>query len=378
MLLSTLRPRGFRNLEDQRLEFPAQGVAIVGDNGQGKTNLLESIYYLEIFRSFRGAPDEQLVRFGGDVFRVEAEVLDDDRTHAIAAAFARRGKRKKVTVDGAEPPRVGDAIGRLGAVVFSPSDVAIVAGGPGGRRRYLDIVLSLAEPAYLRALQRYRQALAQRNAMLRRGVSPALVAAWNAGLLDWGSRVIAARAAWLREQADAFERHFARISGGARGRITYDPSVDREGGAEAGADPESAIRERFAEQLERLAEREARRGMTLAGPHRDEIVIHGEGPDGDWIDVRAFGSGGQQRTAAIALRMVEADSVRGVRGRDPILLLDDVFAELDPGRARRILEWIERDEAGQVILTAPKPSDFEVRGGALGRWRIRAGRVEPL
>jgi DNA replication and repair protein RecF len=379
--LVSLRARGFRNLADQRLDFPEAGVAIVGDNGQGKTNLLEAIYYLEIFRSFRGAPDEQLVRFDGEVFRVEAGVHEDDGSlRAIAAAFERRGRRKKVTLDGAEPPRVGDAIGRLGAVVFSPSDVAIVGGGPGGRRRYLDILLSLAVPGYLRALQRFRQALAQRNAMLRQGVARQLVSAWDPGLVEWGSRVIAARAAWIRENAPGFEAHFARISGGARGRLAYEPAVPLGGEDDTATAPDpSRIEDAYAAELERVAEREARRAMTLVGPHRDELSLDGEGEGGGWVDLRAFGSGGQQRTAAIALRMLEADSVRDARGHAPILLLDDVFAELDPGRARRILEWIERDEAGQVILTAPKPSDVgEVRGGELPRWTLAAGRVEPL
>jgi DNA replication and repair protein RecF len=371
MHLASLHLRDFRNFAEQRLEFPAEGVAIIGDNGQGKTNLLEAVYYLEIFRSFRGAPDEQLVRFGEDVFRLEAEVRDGTQAVRIAAAFERRRRRKKVTVDGAEPPRLGDAIGRLGAVIFSPSDVAIVSGSPGQRRRYLDILLSLTAPGYLSALQRYRQALAQRNTLLRQGAPAAHVAAWNEGLVDWGSRVVAARAGWVAERAPGFARHFAEIAGGAPGRLEYEPSF---GGPEAA----DGIRHAFQRELERLAEREVRRGMTLAGPHRDDLGMSSEAPGGEPIDLRVFGSGGQQRTAAIALRMVEADTIQQTRGRDPILLLDDVFAELDPGRSRRILDWIEREEGGQVILTAPKPTDFELRGGSLPRWRILEGRVLPL
>jgi DNA replication and repair protein RecF len=137
----------FRNFTELALDVPPEGAALVGDNGQGKTNLLEAVYYLEIFRSFRGAPDEQLVRFGEDVFRVEAG-LDDGRggERVVAAAFDRRTRRKKVTADGAEPERLGDALGSVGAVIFSPGDVELVAGGPGSRRRFLDIVLSLSEP----------------------------------------------------------------------------------------------------------------------------------------------------------------------------------------------------------------------------------------
>jgi DNA replication and repair protein RecF len=373
MYLSFLHLRGFRNFAEQRLEVPAEGVAILGDNGQGKTNLLEAIYYLEIFRSFRGAPDEQLVRFGEEVFRVEGRLLGGEAGEAVevAAAFDRRRRRKKVTVGGAEPPRLGDALGRLGAVIFSPFDVAIVAGGPGLRRRYLDIVLSLTAPGYLHALQRYRQALAQRNALLRGGAGPALIEAWNDGLVGWGSRVIGARHRWVAERADGFARHYAEIAGGTGGRLEYEPSFH-------GWSAEGEVAEVFHRELERAAEREVRRGMTLLGPHRDDLGLAAESGAGEWIDLRVYGSGGQQRTAAVALRMVEADTVQQARGRDPILLLDDVFAELDPGRARRIQQWIEREEGGQVILTAPKPTDFEVRGGSLPRWRIADGRVEPL
>ena len=118
--------------------------------------------------------------------------------------------------------------------------------------------------------------------------------------------------------------------------------------------------------------------MTLAGPHRDDLRVRGETDAGEVVDLRTYGSGGQQRTAAVALRMIEAESLKEATGTDPIILLDDVFAELDPGRSRRIVEWIEAEEGGQVILTAPKPTDVEVRGGALPLWRIRGGEISPL
>src|SRR5690606_9097747 len=199
-MLTSFALSGFRNLADQRVDLPAAGMAVVADNGQGKTNFLEAIYYLEIFRSFRGAPDEQLVRFGADFFRVEGKLTIEGRTRTVAAALDRRARRKKVTVDGQEPQRLGDAIGSVGAVVFSPADVAIVAGSPAERRRFLDIVLSLAVPGYLEWLQRYRQVLLRRNALLREGAPVERVGAWDAGLAEWGSRVIAARVRWVRER----------------------------------------------------------------------------------------------------------------------------------------------------------------------------------
>lgn len=382
MHLSSLHLRNFRNFAEQVLEFPGGGVAIVGDNGQGKTNLLEAIYYLEIFRSFRGARDEQLVRFGEDVFRVEGRMAGSEGSaREIAAAFDRRGRIKKVTVGGAEPPRLGEAIGGVGAVIFTPSDVGIVSGSPGGRRRFLDIVLSLAVPGYLDALQRYRQILLGRNALLRQGAAGPLVAAWDEGLVTRGSRIVGARARWVAERRDSFAAHSAVISGGAESRLEYAPSV--RGWAAGEEDREDAsvatIADAFRTELERAAEREQRRGVTTVGPHRDDLrmLVAGDTPD-NWLDLRVYGSGGQQRTAAVALRMTEAETIRDARARDPVILLDDVFAELDPGRTRRILEWVEREEGGQVILTAPKPADFALRGGTLPEWRVRDGVVETL
>jgi DNA replication and repair protein RecF len=371
VFLSRLRLRNYRNFTDQVLEFPPQGAALVGDNGHGKTNLLESIYYLEIFRSFRGAPDEQLVRFGEEVFRVDGLLRDTSGgAREVAAAYDRRARKKKVTVGGAEPERLGDALGTVGAVIFSPSDVEIVSGGPGGRRRFLDIVLSLSEPRYLHALQRYRQALSQRNALLRQGQPQAMVAAWDGGLVAAGGRVMAARARWVAARGDRFRDLYARVAGGQAGTMEYLPSAAEGGGITDPAEASAALEAALA----RSADRERRRGMTLAGPHRDDLrfTIPGEaGP----LDLRTYGSGGQQRTAAIALRMVEADTVRDSRGREAVILLDDVFAELDPGRSQRIVDWIEAEGGGQVILTSPKPSDFQVRGDTLPRWGIRDGRV---
>ena len=376
MYLARLSLRDYRNFAETALEFPPQGVAIVGDNGQGKTNLLEAIYYLEIFRSFRGAPDEQLVRFGGDVFRVEGTLRGpDERERTIAAAFERRRKKKKVTLGGAEPERLGDALGQVGAVIFSPSDVELVAGGPGGRRRFLDIVLSLAEPGYLAALQRYRQALAQRNTLLRQGAAPALVTAFDDALVASGARVAAARARWVADRAASFAEHYARVAGAQPGFVAFVPSI---AAMEGGAPPPSEAAAAFREQLARVAEREAARGMTMVGPHRDDLRFTTQAADGSIVDLRTFGSGGQQRTAAIALRMVEAETIRETRGRESVILLDDVFAELDPGRSRRIIEWIDAADGGQVILTAPKESDVQVHGGSLPRWTIRAGVVTPL
>ncbi|MDR0786538.1 MAG: DNA replication/repair protein RecF [Gemmatimonadota bacterium] len=373
MYLSTLRITNFRNFTDQRVDLAPGGIAIIGDNGQGKTNFLEAIYYLEIFRSFRGAPDEQLTRFGQDVFRIEGGVEGDGPARSVSAAFDRRRRKKKVTVDGAEPPRLGDAIGRVGVVIFSPSDIALISGGPALRRRFLDVLLSLTEPTYLTELQRYRQILLQRNALLRSGAGEASVAAWNEGLVRSGARVTLARQRWIEARRVSFADHAREIAGGTEAAIEYEPSVPVEPGE---IPPADVIEERFNTGLTRLADRERRYGTSLVGPHRDDLRIRATSDGGgEWVDLRSYGSGGQQRTAAISLRMVEGETLRDRLGSDPLILLDDVFAELDAGRSRRILDWVDAGTHSQVILTAPKPADFAIRGDPLQLWRISNGVI---
>ena len=348
-------------------------MAIIGPNGSGKTNLLEAIYYLEVFRSFRGVPDGQLARFGEDVFRIEGDLVGVEK---VAAAYDRSRRIKKVEVGRQEVERVSDGIGRLGVAVFRLEDVEIVRDGPQARRRFLDVALSLLGPAYLAALQRYRGLLGQRNEALRRGVSGAELAAWSEGLVEAGATITAARQRWVLEGRERYAGHYEAVSGGDRADLVYAPSIARGAGVRVDAtepEPSGVWADRFREALARTADRERRRAMTVVGPHRDDLRFPIEAPEGP-RDLRGFGSSGQQRTAALAMRLLEADRLREGLDREPVYLLDDVFAELDEGRSRRLLELLETGRSGQVILTAPKPGDIELRGGDLERWRINNGR----
>ena len=376
MFLQRLRLQNFRNFHDETVEFPEHGAALIGDNGQGKTNLLEAVYYLEIFRSFRGARDEQLIRFGDGHFRVEGHLAQGGEERVgVAAGYSREGRRKKVSVDGREPARVAEAIGRVGAIVFTASDVEIVAGGPGARRRFLDIILSLVEPGYLAALQRYRQILAQRNGLLRDGAGAQELGAWNAGLVEVGRGICEARARWVTEWAGSFARYCAVISGGQPAGLEYAPSVPAPKGSEGGHVPaREDWGEAFREEIGRQAERERRRGVTLVGPHRDDLGFWMAG-ESEAVGLRNFGSAGQQRTAAVALRMVEAETLRAALGRRPIVMLDDVFAELDPPRAESVVGLLSAEEWGQILVTSPKPSEFAVMGDSLPEYRVFGGMV---
>lgn len=376
MTLDRLRLHGFRNLEDGELRLPADGAAVIAPNAQGKTNLLEAVYYLEIFRSFRGARDANLIRFGRDHFRLEGRVAKDASDGpdgvVIAAAYGKAGSRKKVTVNGREPERLQDAIGKVAAVLFTPDDLALVSGSPEGRRRFLDVVLSLNLPGYVEHLQRYRQVLARRNAALREGASDGAVRAWEPLLVEAGGEVAAARAGWLGGSAEVFRRLYRSVAGGEEAALEYRPSL----GEDPGEQDPRAWGDAFRGALEAGREGERRRGVTLQGPHRDEvrIILHPEGRAER--DLREFGSGGQRRTAALALRLLEAATVRARRGVAPLLLLDDVFAELDEARGLRLLELLDESAAGQVLITAPKEGDVRFRRERLVRWTLRDGRIE--
>ena len=350
----------FRNIAQADIAFPADGIAVVGDNGHGKTNLLEAIAYLELLRSMRGVRDRDLVRFGAEAFHVGAEAED---THArrIGVGVSRAGE-KRVALDGVETPRLGDALGAVPSVCFSPADVSLVTGGPGERRRALDITLALTDAAYLAALRQYRAALARRNAALRtRRRDRAAVRAWEPALAASGATLVAARRAWVTELGARFGELAAAIGEPQPMAIRYESTL-----AEA-QDVAAALRE----ALEASRERDEARGATQAGPHRDDLAMMLGGQP-----LRTTGSAGQHRTAAIALRLLEAETFRMRSGVQPVVLLDDPFAELDRSRAARVLALIEDATlggVGQAVLCVPRADEIPPSFTRLERWRVRGG-----
>ena len=368
VVLRSIALRDFRNLARLDLTFPVAGVAIVGENGQGKTNLLEAVYYLHLLRSVRGARDVDVVRFGAPGFHVSART-EGGVHHELAAGFERSSRRKRVTLDGAEPQRLSDALGALPCVLFSPADVELVAGAPSARRRYLDILLALASRPYLAALQRYRHALAQRNAALRDalrggGKGEQRVAVWEAPLAEHGAVLWRERVTWTSQSSPRFATMCASIGEQAPVGMRYATSL------EPSSRELADIAETIARALEQKRGLDIRRGLTHAGPHRDDLTLTLDGRE-----LRAFGSAGQQRTAAIALRLLEGETLRERLGASPLLLLDDPFAELDVRRSARILELLAEQGMGQTLLTVPRETDIPPALTRLTRWSIVGGVV---
>ncbi len=356
VLLTHLGVRGFRNLADGTFEVPAPGVALLGANGQGKTNLLEAVAYPVLLRSFRGAPDSEVVRHEAEGFRIEAEVGNAASSCAIAVGWAASGRRKQVAFDGVVEPRPLQAIGRWLAVAFQPADVALAGGGAEERRRFLDRMLALADPEYLRALLRYRGALKRRNAALRqqqydvaRACEPALALS--------GAAIVRARLDWIGAEGSSFGAELGALGEAGTACLTY------VGGAALG-DPEA-----WPAALTQRLSHDRRRGVTGTGPHRDDVRLTLDGRP-----IRTFGSTGQIRSAAIALRLLERETYRRRRGAEAALVLDDIFAELDADRQQRLMTRLRIDEAAQVFVTAPRVDELP-EGLELPTWYMRDGRI---
>jgi DNA replication and repair protein RecF len=352
--LERLIARGFRNLDDLDRELPAAGVAFLGANGQGKTNLLEALYYPVLFRSLRGAPDPEVARFGGPGFHVDARIAGPTGG-SVAVTFTPAGRKKRISVRGSEAGRLADAIGTWLAVAFLPADVGLAGGPAAERRAFLDRLLALADRRYYAALARYRAALAQRNTALRQE-RPELARAFDGVLAEAGAFVAASRLRWVAQAAAPFAAELEALG-------EPEPVCLRYHGRAELADVEA-----WGAALDLAAARDRARGATTVGPHRDDLVLELSGRS-----LRAVGSTGQQRTAAVALKLLELATLAAARGTEPALLLDDVFAELDAERQRRLAARLSAAER-QVFVTAPRGDELPP-GLELPMWTVENGRV---
>lgn len=357
MRLRRIEARGFRNLADLDLAVPAEGAVLLGANGQGKTSLLEAIAYPVLFRSFRTSLDSEVVRFGEAGFRVTLGFTRSERERTISAEYRVAGRKRRQELDGAAVPRLAEIAGSWLAVVFAPDDVRLASGPASARRLFLDRTLALSDPGYMRTLARYRQALAQRNAALKQGRAD-LAAAFDEPLSQAGAGVVARRLTWVQEAREPFTRLLIEL-----GETSGEAALEYQGVAElaeAGA---------WSDRLARAAARDAALRVTTVGPHRDELLLRLAGRP-----LREYGSTGQHRGAAIALKLLERDTIQRATGLTPALLLDDVFAELDRQRQERLAARLFAGPPAQVFLSAPR-GDGLPRGLRLPVWGLERGRV---
>lgn len=352
----------FRNYE--ACEFlPCSGVnVLLGDNAQGKTNLLEAMYLCCTGRSHRTHNDKELIFCGADFASVQVESEKTDGSHQVEMILPTNAKRK-IKIAGREAARSGELMGHVTGVLFSPEDLRIVKDGPAERRRMIDMTLSQLRPSYYYALQRYNRALKQRNEALRAAaVNPTFIATidtWDEQLATVGAELMRQRSDYIRRLSEIACETYLEIAGGRETlSVAYRPNVSSGDDAQAIMDALFAAREN-----------DLRRTTTSVGPHRDEILFSVDGRE-----VRAFGSQGQQRTTALSLRLSEMSVMREEMGEWPVLMLDDVMSELDPSRRRQL---IRRLEGVQTIVTCTDQDDLA--GAEIGAaWRVHNAKIEKI
>jgi len=415
MLLTHLSLTNFRNFARLDLAVPGGPVLLVGGNAQGKTSLLESIYYLATFTSFHATQDRQLVSFFAAReplvvtriiadFQYTSEKPAAHTANTVAPVASHRLEvrliserdlagearlRKEILLDGVAR-KVGEAIGAFNAVLFLPHMLRIVEGAPEERRRYLNLSLGQVMPRYAADLAEYQRLLAQRNALLKllneRGGDSGQLTYWDEQLAELGARIIHVRIHAIRElERLAARLHHELTRGQEVLRLDYQPAYDplphtpsaaqgqytlpMDAPVDRSGQSIEKIRLGFLSRLEQLRSEEIQRGVTTIGPHRDELRFLGNG-----IDLGVYGSRGQGRTAVLAFKLAEVIWMKQKSGQMPVLLLDEVLAELDPARRIDLIQRVLESE--QALMTTTDLDSFPPECVAKARlWQISAGQV---
>ena len=355
MHLAHLRLRDFRNYARLDVDFEPGFHLLLGDNAQGKTNILEAIYLMATLRSFRGVGGAQMIRHGAKGYFVGGNVVGQG-DHEIKIYWSAR--ERKLALDNQTVKKLTDYLGALRTVVFCTEDLQLVKGAARSRRRFLDLLLAQTQPGYLPLLQRYTHAVRNRNALLKqRIVDEATLESFSTELIKLGNEIIRARRELVPKFSPLARLAYRRISNDAEElRIEYQPSVKHD----------------FAVELAQSRAREKTFRATLVGPHRDELqLLQNE------KSAAQFGSEGQKRTLAIALKMAQAEFLTGIHGSPPVLLIDDVMGELDVKRRSGLLPLLSRarEASGQVFMTCTEENWPREMGRNLHRWRVHTGAL---
>lgn len=339
MIIKSLELKDFRNYETLAINFGPGTNILYGDNAQGKTNILEAIYLAATTKSHRGTRDGDIIRFGSEEGHIRIMLFKNDVDTKLDIHL-RKSRTKGIAIDGKKIKKAADLLGLLNVVFFSPEDLNIIKNGPGERRRFTDMELCQLDDFYLYNLNNYNKIVNQRNTLLKDVYfNPSLketIEIWDSQLVSYGSKVIERRKSFTDQLNEVIGPVHEKLSGGRESlRIIYEPNVEIED---------------YEKELSSSTERDIKSKMTNVGPHRDDFIFM----VGD-IDIRKFGSQGQQRTAALSLKLAEIEIVKRLINDTPILLLDDVLSELDSGRQQFLLESIGDV---QTIITCTGVEDF--------------------
>jgi DNA replication and repair protein RecF len=354
--LAHLRLRDFRNYARLDADFAPGFHLLLGDNAQGKTNILEAVYLMATLRSFRGVGGAQMIRHGAKGYFVGGHVVGQG---AREIKMFWSASERKLALDGQPVKRLADYLGVLRTVVFCTEDLQLVKGAARARRRFLDLLLAQTQPGYLPLLQRYMHTVRARNALLKqRATDEAALDSFSQELVKLGDEIIRARRELAPKFSPLARLAYRRISHDAEElRMEYLPSVKLD----------------FAVELAQSRARERTYRSTLVGPHRDDLQLLLNGKS-----AAQFGSEGQKRTLAIALKMAQAEFLAGLQGSPPILLIDDVMGELDVNRRSGFLPLLEqaRKTGGQVFMTATEENWPSELGKELQRWQVQTGTLK--
>lgn len=346
MKLKKLVFSSFRNLEKTELSPGERFNVFHGNNGQGKTNILEAIYVLGTMKSFRHAKNRDLIRWEEPFSLLKGIIEKDGVNREVTLLIEKEGKKARVDRKALE--RLSDFFGCLNVVVFAPEELTMVKGAPELRRRYLDRAVFAADPGYLTLHHDFTRILKNRNALLRSGVREGLDI-WSDRLVETGARLVMKRRAWIDGIRDLLQEFHEGIAGtGCRVDLLYRSvpgaaAMDREG-----------YEQQLRGTLLRTVDEEYRRGTTQAGPHRDDLEFLLDGRT-----VKQYASQGEQRSFILALKMAEIDYLHRLHGNPPVLLLDDMTSELDSERNRNLLRFLEEKKM-QVFITTTTPSNLNI------------------
>lgn len=333
MNINHIRICNFKNIAEADLDFSPKVNCFLGNNGMGKSNLLDAIYYMSFCKSFSGMTDSMLIRRGEDFSMIDARYdrrgIEEELQFGIT-----RGHRKSLKRGGKAYQRLSQHIGAFPLVLSSPHDIDLIRGSGEERRRWLDMIISQADAVYLDELIRYNRCLEQRNKLLRERVAdPSLYIALEIQMDRAAQYITSCRERYVAEIAEIFNRYYSDISGGGESvTLTYC----------RGSEDDAPLMEQF----EHARHRDEVIGHTTVGPHRDDIEMLIDG-----MPMRRVASQGQCKTYVITLRLAQYEFLRGVSGMMPLLLLDDIFDKLDSSRVEKIMEIVTRDDFGQIFVT---------------------------
>ena len=372
MRITRLKLQNFRNHVETEVEWAPHLNVITGPNGAGKTNLIDGIHYLCMSRSFVASSDIYVVNHEAPYFMIEGHFEGNIRSSFDVGCSYSRGEGKKIFVNESPLERLSDLIGMVPVVVLAPEDKKLTSEGPAERRSFIDALISQISPRYLRDLMDYRKARKQRNRLLQefRGPHQALLAhlePWNVQLIEYGSRIVSKRTEVLNQFQSYLEEEYRMISG-----MQHRPGLEYQTFCEPSEDPET-IEERYAKELEQMQDKEIEREVTIVGPHRDEIVFFL-----DDFELRKYGSQGQHRLFALALKLAQLFYFSEELDDLPIFLLDDVFGDLDSHRTEVLLTALV-EHTGQTFVTSANPVPFDryvtFDGDKNRRYRVEDGEV---